>query len=163
MTAQLHFYDAANPHNVPSGVHAACYINGYSWPQSQMDRMSYVIHISVLREASWAKYARVLDIENGAGLPSDLPPFIHERRSLGFHDSTAYVNRSNWQAAWEVVKESKEPEPLWWVSTLDGTQNVELTVGGVVVAKAWAVQYYGGANAPYDLSVLHGVNNFHRP
>jgi hypothetical protein len=43
---------------------------------------------------------------------------------------------------------------LWWIATLDGTTDVP---------GAWAVQYQGGMRAPYDLSVLIGVDNFHAP
>lgn len=162
MTSQLHFYDSANPLNVPSGVYAGVYVNGFAWPESQVRRMARVFRISVHREAFWAKYARCLDIESGAALPVDLPPFIRERMAHGFPDSTAYVNRSNWRQAWEIVKAAKLPEPLWWVSTLDGTQWVELTVNNVVVAKPWAVQYLNDNNR-FDLSVLHGINNFVKP
>jgi hypothetical protein len=146
----IHFYDAASPENVPSGVYAAVYVNGYAWPQDQIDRMSRVIRVSVERDALWARHARVLDIENGAGEPEDLVPFIQERRRLGFRDATGYVNRSNWDDCKERVSFAKLP-CLWWVSTLDGTQDVP---------GAWAVQYYGGMHSPYDMSVILGENNF---
>lgn len=163
MTTRLHFYDAATPANVPSGAHAAVYVNGYAWKAGDARRMAAVFYVSVLPEASWARYARCLDIESGAAKPSDLPAFIHHRRTLGFNDATAYVNRSNWQAAYDAVKAAGEREPLWWVSTLDGTMDAELRVDGATIAIAWAVQYSGGPAARYDLSILHGVNNFHRP
>lgn len=154
MTRQLHFYDAATPENVPTGVYAAVYVNGFAWPEREVKRMARVIRISVLREASWARFARVIDVESGAARPEDVPAFIHHRRQLGFPDATAYVNRSNWDAVKRAVDDAKLPHPFYWVSTLDGTQNVP---------GAWAVQYQGGGNAPFDLSVLHGINNFVRP
>jgi hypothetical protein len=154
MTTQIHFYDAATPENVPSGVYAAVYINGFAWPESQIRRMSHVFRISVQREARWARFARCIDVETGAALPEDVPPFIEHRRALGFPDSTAYVNRSNWEEVRQRVEHAKLPHPFYWVATLDGTQDVP---------GAWAVQYQGGGNAPFDKSVLHGVNNFVRP
>lgn len=166
MTSQLHFYDSANPRNVPSGVYAGCYVNGYAWPESEADRMRSVFWISVHREAYWAKYARCIDVENGAAQPSDVPAFIRERYSHGFNDATVYVNRSNWEAVYKALDDEPAAyrySPFWWVSTLDGTQYAELTIDGKVVAKPWAVQYYGGMNAPYDISVLHGLNNFVSP
>jgi hypothetical protein len=157
----LHFYDSASPENIPSGVHAAAYINGYAWSQAEMDRMSRIFRISVLREAAFGRWARCLDIENGAALPQDLPPFIALRKHR-WDNTTGYVNRSNWEAAIIAVLDAGEPIPRWWVATLDGTQYVEINVRGTVY-KPWAVQYYGGGNAPYDLSVLHGENDFVRP
>ena len=158
----IHFYDAATPQNVPSGVYAGVYVNGYAWPERQVKRMARVFRISVHRESFWAKYARCIDVENGAALPEDVPPFIHTRRAHGHNDATAYVNRSNWLAVYNHVKDAGMPEPLWWVSTLDGTQEVELSENGVVIARAWAVQYEDHRNM-YDLSILHGINNFVRP
>lgn len=160
----IHFYDAANPENVPSGVYAAVYVNGFAWSQAQQDRMARIFRVSVVPGASWASHARCLDIESGAASPSDLPAFVIERRRLGFDDATGYVNRSNWLAAYNACKAAKIAQPLWWVSTLDGTQNVELRDGsGRQIAVAWAVQYQGGMHSGYDLSVLHGVNNFVLP
>ena len=77
----IHFYDAATPENVPSGVYAAVYVNGFAWPESQIKRMAKVIRISVHREAYWAKFARVIDIESGAALTTDAVPFIRARRA----------------------------------------------------------------------------------
>lgn len=148
-----HFYDAASPENVPSGVYAAVYINGFAWPEAEIRRMRKVIRVSVEREASWAKLARVIDVENGAALPEDVVPFLRERRSLGFRDGTAYVNRSNWGDVADRVH-SAGFTAFYWVATLDGTQ---------AVPGAWAVQYQGGLTAGFDLSVLHGADTFHKP
>lgn len=152
----LHFYDSANAANIPSGVHAAAYINGFKWSAADMARMSGIFRVSVEREASWAREARCIDVETGAAQPSDVIGFVKERRRLGFDDATAYVNRSNWPLVRDFVREAKIEHPFYWVATLDGTMDVEQD--GV---KAWAVQYFGGDNTRFDLSVLHGVNNFH--
>lgn len=153
----IHFYDAATPENVPSGVHAAIYVNGRdAWPRSQVDRMAAVFRISVLREASWAKFARCLDIEPGAAEPQDAVPFMGLRLELGFPDGTTYVNRSNRAEVQELCREAKlkfrgKPwMPFEWVATLDGTD----------VSDAWAVQLETVHG--YDYSVLHGINNFHK-
>lgn len=159
----IHFFDSASPQNIASGVHAAVYINGFAWPKSDIERMEAIFCVSVERAASWAQKARCLDIENGAGLPEDLVPFIKERRRLGHDDATGYVNRSNWKTAAQDVKDNHLEMPLWWVSTLDGTQEVEEHLDDGTELHAWAVQYQGGLHAAFDLSVLHGVNNFHRP
>lgn len=158
----VHFWDAANPANVPSGVHAAVYVNGFAWPQSQIDRMAAVFRVSVRRESFWAKFARCLDCEPGAADPAvDLVPFINERRAHGFNDATGYVNRSNWLTAIEACHRANKMEPLWWVATLDGTMQVERPAAAGPGPGAWAVQYQGGMNSPVDVSILHGINNFH--
>jgi len=149
----IHFYDASTPENVPSGVYAAVYINGqFAWPQEQVKRMERVISISVLPEAHWATMARVLDIETGAASVADLVPFIRARRAAGYDDATGYVNRSTLPAAKAAVLAGRET-CRFWVATLDGTQDID----------EWAVQYQGGQDAPFDLSILRGVNDFHRP
>ena len=149
-----HFYDSASPENVPSGVYAAVYVNGFTWSRQQVDRMAKVFRVSVRGEADWAHSARCIDVENGAATPADAVEFVKERRRLGYDDATVYVNRSNHQATADLIEKAGLEPPFWWVATLDGTQDV---------AGAWAVQYQGGTHAAYDLSILHGVNNFHAP
>ena len=157
-TRAIHFYDAATPENVPSGVYAAVYVNGFVWPQAQVRRMAKVIRISIRREAFWAEHARCLDIELGAAEPGDAVPFVRRRRAFlkahGLHgdDATCYVNRSNIVEVRQLFEEAHEPPPLVWVATLDGTTEVE---------GAWAVQYE--TTGRFDLSILHGVDNFRRP
>lgn len=158
-----HFYDAASPENVPSGVYAAVYINArYAWSHHEIARMAKVFRISVEREASWARIARCIDLENGAGEPQDAAPFVKARWDFGFNDATVYVNRSNRDDVKERLahagfKTTQQPSTAVqyaydWVATLDGTD----------VPDAWAVQI-ATVHGAYDLSVLHGVNNFHPP
>lgn len=147
----IHFYDAATPENVPSGVHAAVYINGFVWPESQVQRMAAVRRISVERESHWADLASIIDVEGGAALPEDVVPFLKRRISHGWFDGTAYVNRSNYGDVAERVR-SAGLMCLYWVATLDGTMEVD---------GAWAVQYGQGPGQAYDLSVLYGHNYFH--
>lgn len=153
MTAKLHFYDSANPAAIPSGVYAGVYVNGFAWPAAQVHRMHKVFRISVHSDPGWAAHARCIDIETGAAAPADAVPFVRERRRLGFDDATVYVNRSNMTEVRRLLEAAHLPA-LFWVATLDGTQDVP---------GAWAVQYQGGLHSAFDLSVLHGVDNFHRP
>lgn len=150
---QIHFYDAAEPRNVPSGVYAAVYVNGlYVWPTVEVARMGKIIRISVLPEAHWAQAARALDVETGAAGIGNIVPFITERRRCGYDDATIYTDRSNLPAAKAAVA-AAGLTCRFWVATLDGTQDID----------EWAVQYQGGDNAPYDLSVLRGIDDFHHP
>jgi hypothetical protein len=150
----IHFYDATQPENVPTGVYAAPYINGdYAWPEGEIRRMSRIIRISVNPDPYWADYARCLDVEQGDAWPvSEAIPFLRERH-LRYGDATAYCNRSTLPSLRALVERAGIPV-YYWVATLDGTRNVP---------GAWAVQYQGGESTPYDLSILCGVNNFVRP
>jgi hypothetical protein len=149
----IHFYDSASPESIPSGVYAAVYINGrFAWPESEIKRMSKVFRITVEPGAQWAKEARCIDIENGDATPEDAMSFLIERHKL-YGDATAYCDRSTLPTVEALVKQAKI-EVFYWIATLDGTQNIP---------GAWAVQYQGGIHAAFDLSVLHGVNNFHKP
>lgn len=158
--SQLHFYDAANPRNVPSGVHAAAYVNGFAWPEADLKRMSGIFLVSVLPGAEWADKARCIDVESGAAAPQNVVPFIQRRESHGWHDSIAYVNRSNWHVVKGFVDAALKAGKIhvchYWVATLDGTTHVP---------GAWAVQYQGGMNAGFDLSVVNdgSYNPFHKP
>jgi hypothetical protein len=150
----IHFYDATEPANVPSGVYAAVYVNGtYVWREEEAKRMSHIFRISVNPDPYWADYARCIDVEQGDAWPvSAAIPFLQARHRRN-GDATAYCNRSTLPALRALVDRAGIPV-LYWIATLDGTQNVP---------GAWAVQYQGGMTAPYDLSILHGVNNFVRP
>lgn len=140
---------------------AAYYVNGFTWSQSEINRMSRVFGVSVMREAYWARNARCIDIEQGAGEPVDVVPFIeerrrylHERYGQPYDDATVYVNRGNWEIVRSHVHAAGVTQPRYWVATLDGTQDVP---------EAWAVQYYGGPHSAYDLSVLLGKDDLHTP
>lgn len=152
MSAQhVHFADAATPQNVPSGMHAAVYCNGFTWPADQIRRMAKIRTITVDRESHWASIASIIDVENGAALPPDVVPFLRERKARGYDDGTAYVNRGNWSTVKSLVDAAGVP-CLYWVATLDGT---------MVIPGAWAVQYGQAPGGAYDLSVLYGHDYFH--
>lgn len=155
MTQHLHFYDSANSHNVPSGVHAAVYVNGhFAWSESEIKRMAKVFRIVVFGGAAEAHKARCIDIETGDATPAGAMPFLIER-TKHYGDATAYCNRSTRP---EVQRQCERAGILskvrFWIATLDGTQNVP---------GAWAVQYAGGIHAAVDISVLHGVDDFVKP
>lgn len=165
-SSKSHFYDAANPRNIASGLQAAYYVNGYKWSQADIDRMSRVFGVSVLPEAYWAHLARAIDLEQGAAPNEAAVPFVLERRLyLKEHygrdftdDSTCYVNRSNWPIVIHMFRDHGVVLPRFWVATLDGTW--EVAEEGI---DAWAVQGYGGPTAPYDMSIIHGRDDLHRP
>lgn len=163
----VHFYDAANSRNVPSGVYAAVYINGdFVWPESERRRMSHIIGVSVEREAFWAEHGRAIDLENKAALPEDAPGFVKHRgmflASHGFHhnDAVVYVNRANrgdvverlQHAGITIVMDNLNVDTAReWVATLDGTD----------IPDAWACQSF--TNGLFDRSILHGIDSFRRP
>ena len=149
----IHFYDSATPGNIPSGVYAYAYVNGYAWSDADIERMGKVRRISVESSPVWARWASTIDVETGAASPADVPAFIRSRRQHGYDDATIYVNRSNWDTCKGLVR-GEGLDCLWWVATLDGTWNLP---------GAWAVQGQGGPGAPYDVSRLYGEDWFHRP
>jgi len=150
---RIHFYDAANPGNVPSGVYAAVCIDGdFAWSQRDADRMAFVFRYVVHPTVAKAHLARGVDIENGDATIAEAMPFLVARHHQ-YGDATAYCDRADLEELRFTVKKAGIVV-FEWVATLDGTQEVP---------GAWAVQYQGGLRAPFDLSVLHGVNNFHRP
>jgi hypothetical protein len=155
MTQQLHFYDASNSRNVPSGVHAAVYINGnFAWPESEIKRMAKVFRISVFGHGDAWRHARCVDIESGDATPESALPFLIER-TKHFGDATAYCNRSTRPQVQQLCERAGILHAVrFWIATLDGTQNVP---------GAWAVQYAGGLHAAVDVSVLHGVDDFRVP
>jgi hypothetical protein len=138
-------------------VFAAVAIDGrFAWDEHDIQRMEKVFRYTVLGGMIVAHHARCIDIEagNSANSPERYMPFLVER-TRHYGDATAYVNRSNHaQVAAECEKAGILSAVHFWIATLDGTQDVP---------GAWAVQYQGGLHAPFDVSVLHGVNNFHRP
>lgn len=154
---KLHFYDAANSHNVPSGVVAFVPADGdFKWRDSEASRMSRVAYYTVLGGAEAARYARGIDIEVGdrANIPDEYMPFLIARNQH-YGDATPYCNRSTRPSVMAACERAGILDKMhFWIATLDGTQDIE---------GAWAVQYQGGLHAPVDLSVLHGVDNFHRP
>lgn len=155
MSKHLHFYDSTEPRNVPSGVHAAVYINGaFAWPESEIKRMAKVIRVSTHGAGDAWKSARVVDIENFDATPDSAMPFlIHRTKNYG--DATAYCNRSTRPAVAERCERAGILSRVrFWIATLDGTQDVP---------GAWAVQYAGGISAAVDVSVLHGVDDFRTP
>lgn len=155
--SSIHFYDAANSRNVPSGVHAAIPVDGdFKWVKSEIDRMSKVFFYTVLGGPEAAHHARGIDIETGdrANDPGFYMPFLIER-TKHYGDATPYCNRSTLPSVRQHCEHAGILHAMrFWVATLDGTMDVP---------GAWAVQYQGGLRAPFDLSVLHGVDNFHRP
>lgn len=156
-SSQIHFYDASNSHNVPSGVHAAIPVDGrFQWTQHEIARMSKVIFYTVLGGTAVAHRARGIDIEAGdrANDPEFYMPFLIERVKH-YGDATPYCNRSTLPSVQQHCERAHILDKMhFWVATLDGSQNVP---------GAWAVQFQGGMRAPFDLSVLHGADTFHRP
>lgn len=151
----IHFYDSASPHNIPSGVHAAVCINGdFAWRESDVRRMEAVFRYIAVgnNEPSWAAHARGIDIEpECVWPPENAMPFLIARHKH-YGDATAYVNRSTLPQVEEMVHNAGI-SVYYWIATLDGTQEVP---------GAWAVQYTDVHNL-YDISILHGVNNLHKP
>lgn len=153
---QIHFYDSTNSRNIPSGARAAIPVDGrFTWAESEIKRMSKVFFYTVLGGAEAAHRARGIDIETGdrANDPDFYMPFLIER-AKHYGDATPYCNRSSLPSVQQHCRSEGILDKMhFWVATLDGT----------LVHGAWASQIHGGINALVDLSILQGVDNFHRP
>lgn len=91
--------EAANPRNLDSWPGP---VGGYPnhqppWTDRDFSLHSHKLRISVRRDLSWAKVARVGDIEPGAMLAEDGPGFVHAREQLGFDNATLYFDLAEWR------------------------------------------------------------------
>jgi hypothetical protein len=142
--------DSASPQDIPgswTGAVAAYINDKYAWPHSQIARFRQVIRISVTGDASEARRARVIDVEQFAATPADAAPFIRERIRLGHHDATVYCSRDNVPA---VRAACAGLTFRLWVADWTGEPH---KIAGI---DAWAVQYHGGASLPFDTSIIYG-------
>jgi hypothetical protein len=143
--------DSASPQNIPdswTGAVAA-YINGdFAWPHHQIARFHRVIRISVNGDATEARRARVIDVEQFAATPDDARAFIRERIRLGHNDATIYCSRDTVPA---VRQACAGLAFRLWVADWTGEPH---KIHGI---DAWAVQYHGGPSLAFDTSIIYGV------
>lgn len=169
MTPAIRMVDAAHPEQIPDGfTHAAVYINlKFAWPRAQVARFPHIIKISVQSAATWAAEARVIDVERGAAVPFDAPPFVDKRQALGHGDATVYANRSSLPL---ILAALGQRRPRLWIATLDNHPWVPEELAAdlrarehvtVDPARIWAIQ--NGKHDGYDTSVVFGTRDFSTP
>lgn len=147
----------------------ACYADGeWAWSPAQEHLFGRKIRITVensLPEAS--RYARCIDVENGAASPAHVRPFLEAHHALGFANGTVYCSAANVRNVVEAVRGYDIPR--WWIAWYwqrPGTPSPaqvlaevrRLTGVNLPESKLWACQY---ATYPqWDLSVVYGQPDF---
>ena len=149
--SRLIIYDSDNPDDIPSGVKAAGYVNGYAhvaWDARGWARFPDAIRISVFAYNA----GDALDVENGDATPAQAPGWVKMRLAAGVALPWVYVNRSNQRATEDAMWAGGIPlyKAAMWVATLDGTKAVARYRYPVA-----AVQYANStlAGGHYDLSI----------
>jgi len=145
-----HFYDSARWQKIPRGAVAALYYDGeFAAPTAAEDEFLTVRWITVLGD--W-RNAGIADFETGNEVyskPGALLDFVRGRHSLGLR-ARVYCNRDTLPKVRQLLA-GAEPY-LVWIGTLDGNKLTPDWTPGL-----WAVQYEGGPDADWDLSVLYGT------
>jgi hypothetical protein len=142
-------YDSTQPWLIPLEAPAVLiYADGlYKWSEASVKRLAHCRyrHITVLGDPA----ANICDVETGDVRPAQAPEFLRGWRNLHPTGSpgTIYCNRSTLPA---VQAACQGLEFNVWLATLDGSRPLSIAPPGRLVA----VQYQGGAAAPYDLSVV---------
>lgn len=138
-------YDSTRPDLIPASAPAVLiYADGlFKWSHADKARFPHARHraISVLNNPS---IAAVLDVELGDATPQDAPEFIKKRGG----DACIYCNRATLPA---VQKACAGLDYRVWLATLDGSKPTSIRGGGKLVA----VQYQGGQQAHFDVSVVY--------
>jgi hypothetical protein len=136
--------DSIDPFAIPLDVDVvAGYGDGnWVWPPAGWARFRGKPQLSIVVNAG--DQGDVLDVEKGDASPADLPGWCDRFQRPGRRAPTGYCNRDSWPACRAAVGARRVD---WWISTLDGTQDVPGAV---------AVQYAGSAmtGGHYDLSVI---------
>src|SRR4029077_21203424 len=120
----------------------AGYADGlYAWSAADWALFPTAVKISIAVHPD--HQGDVLDVETGDAVPADIPGLCTRFNRPGRRAPTVYCSRSAWPACKAVAGDTRID---WWISTLDGTQDVPGAV---------AVQYE--TTGAYDESIIHDL------
>lgn len=143
-------YDSARPDLIPKDAQVVFpYADGnYAWAD-QREELFPQARYRLITVFGNAAIASIADVE--VGNPDLWPPdkaraFVIARHDSG-HRATIYCNRGDLPG---VQQACNGLDYDVWLATLDGSQPTSIEGGGRLVA----VQYQGGEDAPYDVSVI---------
>ena len=149
-------YDSDNPDNIPDGVWAAGYVDGYAaaaWSASGWARFPNALRIAVFATTDAGD---VLDVEPGNAKPYQAGGWVLRAHARGVPLPWVYCDRNDRPAVEQSLSAAglKPDQVALWIATLDGTQTVP--AGPYPVA---AVQYAGAATSGghYDLSLVNDL------
>lgn len=133
--------DSTNPGAIPTDTPVvAGYVDGiYSWGPNDWARFPNSVKLTIACFSG--TQADILDIETGCSSSLEAPGWCDRFNRPGRRAPTLYVNRSNWPQVRTAVGGRTVD---YWVSTLDGTQQVPGAV---------AVQYID--TGAYDESTIN--------
>lgn len=141
-------FDSTRASDIPVTAQiVAGYVDGiYAWSAADWAQFQTPLKIRIAVFAS-TNDGHVLDVEQGDATPSQAPGWAKMRRAAGI-DPTIYCNRSNISAIRAAFAAAGEPEPHFWLATLDGSTPWDIDI--------IAIQYAGQAITlqHYDLSVV---------
>lgn len=145
----------------PNGV--AAYVDGeFAWPEGQLRLFPRHIGITVTGIPAMAQHARVIDVERFDATPADVPPFLENRAKLGHPDGEVYCDRSTVAEVLAAI-EGRQPEPWWWIATLDNhpwtpgelAADIRDNYGAdIAPQRIRAIQCYPGGH--FDTSLCYG-------
>jgi hypothetical protein len=155
-------YDAADPSKIPDGSFVAGYVNGaYAWSAEEWSAFGQQLGIDVTGSAPLM--SNILDVEPGnLGTPDGdtaaawallVPRAVawarqRQERNLSV---TLYVEASRFVQLSGGLADAGVKGVRYWVADWGITQSqAEGKVGGVIAG----IQFQGGQDAPYDLSVV---------
>src|SRR6267378_1117490 len=124
------------------------YVDGlYKWTLADWARFPNSVKVRIAVFAS-TNDGHVLDVEQGDATPVQAPVWAKMRRAASV-DPSVYCNRSNIAAIRAAFTAANEPEPHFWLATLDGS----LPWTSDIVA----IQYQGQAITlkHYDRSIVN--------
>jgi hypothetical protein len=143
------FYDSVAPQLIPEGGPACLYYDGiYAAEPAAADRFKAVRWITVFGDY---EHCGIADYETGNEVyskPGAIEAFVRGRMEMGKR-ARVYCNRVSLA---EVRQRLEGLDWLLWIATLDGDQ-----LSPSYATNLWAVQYAGGVNATFDISVLYGA------
>lgn len=137
--------DALDPLNIPLGTPMdllATYIDHVEIDSHGLGRARFPHTVDVTISAH-VHAAHVLDVENFAAAPSDVPHWM----GLGSQCRTVYCTASTWQLVLDACLDAHVPPPMHWVAEWNNVADVP---SGTV-----AHQFSDGpAGNPYDVSAV---------
>jgi hypothetical protein len=155
-------YDSTRPALIPADA-AGILVYGdgkFEWTAEDLARFPKARRRSIT--VTGDPSCNILDVENGDARPSDVPNFLRAWKHEHPHgeDGTIYCSRDTLAE----VQLSLYPIGLTfnlWLATLDGSQ--PRTIENPATSRLVAVQYAGGPDADYDVSVVYDRSWLRRP
>jgi len=140
-------YDSITASDIPATAQmVGGYCDGlYRWSDADWARFPNAAKVRIATQ--WTTNdGHVGDVENGDMTPTTALTWVRTRRRNGV-EPTLYCTEGSMSAIAQVFDGVGEPEPHYWIATLDGSK---VALGGSIVANQYAGSSLSGGH--YDLS-----------